>query len=141
MSVHRVLSEQAVDPPALHIHAMNDLRFIRQTMERSASFTAVPGWGMVGVGSTAWVTAWVASHFADSYLWLIFWLAEAFAAFLIGTVAMTYKAHSVNVSLLSGAGGRFMMNLFVPIFTGIPLTLILFQHDEIALLPSLSQEK
>ena len=34
-------------PVAISDHALEQLRYIRDTMERTGSFTAVPGWGGV----------------------------------------------------------------------------------------------
>ena len=44
-------------PVELHEHAMDNLKYIRQTLERAGSFTAVPGkggmlMGVVGVGGS-----------------------------------------------------------------------------------------
>src|SRR6202167_5633023 len=66
----------------------DDLRFIRDTMERSASFTAVPGWGQVFLGFTALAAAWLAGQQPNSAAWLKIWLAEAFLAALIALLSM-----------------------------------------------------
>ncbi|MFZ0933278.1 MAG: hypothetical protein WA015_03120, partial [Bryobacteraceae bacterium] len=47
-------------PVELQAHAMDNLRYIRETIERAGSFTAVPGVGGILMGSTALATAWAA---------------------------------------------------------------------------------
>src|ERR1700691_3183025 len=66
----------------------DDLRFIRDTMERSASFTAVPGWGQVILGLTALAAAWLAAHQSNSSAWLKVWLAEGVLAAIIAYISM-----------------------------------------------------
>ena len=58
----RQIQPPVTDVPALHSHALDELRYIRKTMERAGSFTAVPGWGGVMMGITAVVAAVVASR-------------------------------------------------------------------------------
>jgi len=134
---NRIFQDQPKDAPALHVHAMNDLRFIRQMMERSASFTAVPGWGMILMGGTAIMTAVVSTRLEGTGNWLYLWLGESILAILIGIVSMGYKARLANSSLFSGAGGKFMINLFAPILAGVPLTAVLFQQGRTEALPGL----
>src|SRR5213595_1476371 len=89
------------EPPALHDRAMDNLRYIRETMERASSFTAVPGWGQVAIGVTALFASLVASQqksFAD---WLAVWLAEAAVSTAIASWTMYRKAHASDTSLLS----------------------------------------
>ena len=125
------------DPPALHVHAMNDLRFIRETMERAASFTAVPGWGMVGMGSTALLTALLASTRSDPREWLILWIGEALVAIAIGSVTMGRKAQAAQITLFSGPGWRFLLNLCVPSLAAVPLTAVLCLNGLVGILPGL----
>ncbi|MES1258986.1 MAG: hypothetical protein ABUL71_00220, partial [Gemmatimonadota bacterium] len=63
---------------------MDDLRFIRQTMERANAFTAVPGRGGVTIGVMAVVAAVIASRQPTPERWLVVWLATAAAAVLLG---------------------------------------------------------
>src|SRR5579863_9818945 len=96
------------DPPvALHTHALDNLRFIRETMERAGEFTAVPGWGGVAMGATALAAALLASRQSSPRAWLAVWLAEVFVAVAIAAPAAATKARRANSSLFSGPGRKF----------------------------------
>ena len=63
------------DEVPLQDRARENLRFIRDTMERAQAFTGVPGWGGVAMGVTALAAAWVASLQSSVDRWLLTWLA------------------------------------------------------------------
>ncbi|MBA2459180.1 MAG: hypothetical protein H0V43_09545 [Gemmatimonadales bacterium] len=112
------------DTPALHARAMDNLSFIRQTMERATAFTAVPGWGGVGMGAIAFaatVLAWDASP--DD--WLATWLGASVAALGIGGWAMVRKARHGGTPVLSHSGRRFVLSYVPPILVGGLLTIVL----------------
>ena len=53
-------------PEPIHAHAIDNIRFIRDAMARATAFTAVPGWGGVGMGATAIATAFISGPPDDS---------------------------------------------------------------------------
>jgi hypothetical protein len=105
-------------PAPLHAHAIEDLRFIRQTMENAASFTAVPGWGGVAMGVTALATACVAPRPTDAGAWLVTWLAAALCACALGALGIYWKARRVGTPILTQPGRKFLLSLFPPMFAG-----------------------
>ncbi|HET7790903.1 MAG TPA: hypothetical protein VFK78_08920 [Gemmatimonadales bacterium] len=115
------------DPAALHDRAMDNLRFIRQTMERAAAFTAVPGWGSVAVGLTAFAAAFLAARQRSPLEWMAVWLAEAVLALALSGFAMAQKAHRSDSPLLSASGRRFALAFAPPLLAGAVLTLILYR--------------
>jgi len=122
--------------PALHDRAMDNLRFIRETMERAGAFTAVPGWGQVGVGVTAVAAAALAAHQTNPALWLAVWLGEAAVALGVGGWALARKAHAVNDPLLSGPGRRFGLSFLPPMAAGGLLTIALYRAGASQALPA-----
>jgi hypothetical protein len=102
-----------------------DLRFIRDTMERSASFTAIPGWGQVILGTTALAAAWLAARQSNSSTWLKIWLAEAVLAALISILSMHWKANRRGLPLFTGPGRKVALGLFPPLAAGALLTFLL----------------
>ncbi len=124
-------------PVELHEHAMDNLRYIRRTIERAGSFTAVPGIGGMLMGSTALAAAWVAERQAVSGRWMAVWLGEAFVALLIGIAGVAVKSRAARVPLLSGPGYKFVAGFAPPMLAGAILTAVLFANNQTALLPGM----
>ena len=122
----RPVPTDRLDAPALHDRAMDNLRFIRETMERAGAFTSVPGWGGIGVGITALAAAVLAARQATVELWLATWLAEAIVALVIGGWALARKAHAANDPILSGPARRFGLSFLPPMVAGGLLTVALY---------------
>jgi len=123
------------EPIALGDRAMDDLRFIRRTMERGPAFTGVPGWGGVGMGVSALVAAALASVQPTFELWLAVWLAEAWVAVGIGAWAISRKARRAGLPVLSGAGRKFLLSFLPPAVAGAMLTGALVRSGDASLLP------
>ena len=117
--------------------ASEHLRFIRDVMERSASFTAVPGWGMVVVGLTAFPAAWIASIQDSPDASLMVWFIEASIAVMIAVLTLYRKARKSGVSLTSGPGRKYILTLAPSLVAGLLFTVALWQAGNTELLATL----
>lgn len=119
-------------------HALDNIRFIRDAMERAGSFTSIPGWGGVGVGVTAIGAAVIAQQFLGKSLtmWLATWLGEAIVAAVIGFGMMALKARRSEAPFMSGVAKRFFVSYFAPLVAGAVLTLALVRVEAYAAIPA-----
>jgi hypothetical protein len=125
------------EPPTLHGRAMDNLAFIRETMERASSFTAVPGWGGVAIGVTALLAALIASRIKDEHEWMYVWACELPLALLIGGWTMKRKANVAQLKLLSPPGRKFTLSLTPPLAAGALLSLALWRLKSFDALPGM----
>jgi hypothetical protein len=120
---------------ALDDRARDNIRFIRETMERASSFTAVPGWGGVAMGITALGAAVIASRQASTLAWLLTWIGEAVVAIGIALWTTYTKARDAGTSLFTGPGRRFVYSFAPPLFVGVLLTMLFFRIGSIEQAP------
>jgi hypothetical protein len=113
------------EPAAIHARAMDNLRFIRQTMESATAFTAISGWGVVIVGLTAFLAVVLASRQTSAEAWLAVWMGEALLSFAIAGGATIRKARASRQPLLSMPGKRFALSFAPPMVVGALLTVAL----------------
>lgn len=126
------------DPPvALHDRAMDNLRYIRETMERSASFTHVSGIGGVFMGVVAMLAAGAARGTASVEEWLTVWLVAAVVSLAVSTLFMARKSRAAGMSLLTGPGRKFTWNVIPPLVAGAVLTVALVRLGSTVPLPGL----
>jgi hypothetical protein len=114
---------------------MDNLRFIRETMERATPFTAVSGWGEVAIGLSALAAAAIASRQPSAERWLAVWLAEAALSLAIAGGAMAWKSRAAGIPLLAGPGRKFALSFTPPIVVGALLTAALFRTGAAGALP------
>ena len=122
------------EPVSLQVHAMDNLQFIRETMERSVAFTAVPGWGGFWIGASALLTAAVGWRLTGE-LWLIAWLVEGAFAIALGALAMKRKADSAQMPLLSAPARRFVLSFAPPFMVAALLTIVLYRAGLLGAIP------
>jgi hypothetical protein len=122
-------------PEALHARAMDDLRYIRETMEGAASFTALSGWGGFLIGLTALPAAYLAARAPTHKLWMWTWLAEAVVGVLIGVGMTVRKARRARQPLFGRPGRKFALTFATPMAAGAILTIPLYYSGLTAILP------
>ena len=135
-SIHLVTAPKE-EPPALHARAMDNLKYIRETMERATAFTNISGWGQVAIGVTALATSVITARQQTFKNWLAIWCAEAVVALLIAGWSMDRKARAAKMPLLSGAGRKVAFSLSPPILAGALLTVVLYRAGLVNAIPGL----
>ena len=126
---------EANEPVNIGDRAIDNLQFIRETMERSKVFTSVPGYGGALMGATAIGAAIIAHNQPQVGNWLIVWLVEAVLAFSIGLLALWQKSKNAGESLASTPAKKFASAFAPPIVAGIIMTALFYYRGFFAFLP------
>jgi hypothetical protein len=122
---------------ALHDRAIDDLRYIRETMANAASFTAVSGAGFVAVGCGALAADALAQSFAEPLQRVAVWTADAGVSMSVGFMATAYKARRAGQPVLSGPFRKFALSFAPAVLAGALLTLALARQGQFEALPAL----
>jgi hypothetical protein len=120
----------------LPARAAEDLRYIRDTMERSVAFTAVSGWGQVLLGVSALGAAWLAARQPAGFAWLRVWLVEALLGVAIALLSIVWKANRRGLPVFSGPGRKVALGLLPPLMAGAFLTFLLYRMGAQSALPA-----
>jgi hypothetical protein len=104
---------------------MDNLRYIRETMERATPFTGISGWGEITIGLTALIASFIAAQQQSFKAWFAVWVAEGVISLLIAGWSMDRKARAVHMPLVSGPGRKAVFSLAPPLIAGALLTLVL----------------
>ncbi|MEN8375563.1 MAG: hypothetical protein ABFS34_08955 [Gemmatimonadota bacterium] len=137
-TVHPLRRRDRPDPDsvALHDRAIDNIRYIRETIERAGAFTAVPGWGFVGMGLVA-VLAGVVANGRTGGPWLLTWAGAGLVAAVIGVASIVRKARRAGLPILRGPGRKLALSFAPPVLVAALLSAVLFGRGQIDLLPGL----
>ena len=128
------LKPRRTTPPEMQARAMDNLRFIRETMERAGTFTAVSGWGEIVMGFTAIIAALIAARFGPAG-WVATWMVEAVLAAAIASGFMLAKSRAAGMPLISGPLRKLVLSFSPPMLVGALLTVLFMRRASVDLLP------
>jgi hypothetical protein len=138
MATVRPLRQQQrpADEP-LHARAMDNLAFIRDTMESAGAFTAVSGGAMVAIGVMALAAAGVAAQQPTPGRWLVTWLSAAVLAPVVQLLGVIRKIRAAQLPILRGSARKFLLSFVPSMLVGALLTVVFVRADLLAMLPAL----
>lgn len=110
--------------PALSERAFDNLRFIRETMERAGSFTAISGSGIVGTGIIALAATLVAGNDLQSPRWLLTWIIAAGIAGCVSVSLTIAKSRASASPITAGIGRKLALAFFPSLVAGSILTAV-----------------
>jgi hypothetical protein len=120
----------------MHAHAAEHLAYIRQTMERAGSFTAVSGKAQMAVGVIGVAAAWTSARQTPG-AWLAVWLVAAALASLVAVAGIWLKSRALGTPLTSGPGRRFALGFLPPLVAGAVLTAVFARQGSVEHLPGI----
>lgn len=123
------------EPPEMQARAMDNLKFIRETMERAGAFTAVSGWGEVAIGVTAFPAAWLAARQATPAGWVAIWVVEAVLCVIIAAWFTAAKARANAIPLRAEPTRKLVLSFSPPVLVGAVLTAVFVERGLSAFLP------
>ena len=133
--VGRYIQEGPV--PDVEHQAKDQLDYIREVMARATTFTAVPGWGMIGMGVVAVAAAWFASIATSAEAYLVPWIVAVTVAPVVGFGALLAKARHTGEPIQSGVGRKFLMSFLPSLFAGFLVSMGLWYTGQVALMPGI----
>lgn len=107
--------------------AIENLRYIRSTIEAAHAFTTVPGRGCIAMGLVALGAAALAEVPALAADWIRVWLGAAVLAALAALAFLVRKAAAQRLSLGRGVAKRFFLALLPSFVAGAVLTAALYE--------------
>lgn len=136
MATVRPLRPEPVErDPALSDRALDNLRFIRDTMERAGTFTAISGWGIAAVGVVAMGAA-VVARARPTVGWTVgTWVVTAAVCIALSMWMTARKARRSQVSMVSGPAQKLALAFSPAMVVGALLTVALLRIGANDLLP------
>ncbi len=112
-----------IEPTPIDSGAVENLRYIRSTIEAADTFTTVPGKGCIAMGITALVAVGIESFIPQlAPHWLAIWIGAAIAACGSALWCMEHKARQQGLSLRRAVARRFFLTLAPAFLAGAILT-------------------